>query len=334
MAATIPLIRGFALLPTISFFARRGLPVEEYLEEAGLSSGLMDDPLRPVPLVLVAGLLVKAARQIGPDLPCQIVAEADGLELAVMGKVALGSTTGREALKRIVAALPYYCSHEHISLQEGSDRVVLKEFFAFRSDPETGHLLLQYAAAMIDRIIAMSGAPAPRFARIEIPLHPEHGLSHLKDWFGPGLVATRSRTLSISVDSAVIDRPFPCLARSRVASRELPREPPLRGHGTLSESVRLVLSAMIDSGRTVSIARLAEAAGMSQRSLQRALHTEGTSYSGELTSVRRTAGLKRLNDLQDSIGSIAFDLGYSDTSSLTRAFRRWTGKPPSDIRSH
>lgn len=334
MAVTIPLIRGFALLPTISFFARRGLPVEEYLEGAGLSSSLMDNPMRPVPLVLVAGLLTRASRQIGPDLPHQIVAEADDLELAVMGKVALGSNTARQVLKRIVAALPHYCSHEHVSMQQGPDRTVLTEFFAWRSDPETAHLLLQYAAAMIDRIIAMSGAPAPRFSRLEITPHPQYGLTHLKDWFGPGLVATRSRTLSISVENTVMDRPFPCLARNRVASRELPREPPLRGQGTLSESVRLVLGAMIDSGRAVSIARLAEAAGMSQRSLQRALHAEGTSYSGELTAVRHAEGLKRLSDLQDSIASIAFDLGYSNTSSLTRAFRRWTGKPPSDIRSH
>ena len=33
-----------------------------------------------------------------------------------------------------------------------------------------------------------------------------------------------------------------------------------------------------------------------------------------------------------SITEMSFLLGFSDTSSFTRAFRRWTGKSPRDFR--
>jgi hypothetical protein len=38
----------------------------------------------------------------------------------------------------------------------------MREFFAHRFDPETRHVLLQYVAAMIDRILRMAGDSEPR----------------------------------------------------------------------------------------------------------------------------------------------------------------------------
>ena len=275
------------------------MPVEEYLEEAGLSSGLMDDPLRPVPLVLVAGLLVKAARQIVPDLPCQIVAEADDLELAVMGKVALGTNTARQALKSIIAALPYYCSHEHISLQEGSDRVVLKEFFAFRSDPETAHLLLQYAAAMIDRIIAMSGAPAPRFRP-----HRDSAAPRARSFPSQGLV--RTRTGCDEVPDAV-DLGRQCGVRSAFSlSRPQPGCKPGTPQGASVEGSRNpvgIRPACAERHDRLGTHGFNCTVGRSRRdepaqSAACAAHRRNE-LLGELTSVRHAEGLKRLNDLQD-----------------------------------
>ena len=75
----------------------------------------------------------------------------------MLGKVALGAHTPGEALARIVAALPYYCSHEQVSFEKKAGQYVVREFFALKLDPETKHTLLQYAAAMIDRILSMGG---------------------------------------------------------------------------------------------------------------------------------------------------------------------------------
>src|SRR5271165_3988996 len=190
MAGAIPLIRGFALLPTLHWLASEGVAVERALAEVDLSLSPITHPFRPIPLAHAAALLRNAAREHGPDLPCRIVSKTSSLEIAMLGKVALGARTPGEALARIVAALPYYCSHEQVSFERKAGQYVVREFFAHRFDPETEHTLLQYAAAMIDRILRMAGDPAPRIARIEIPPHPMCGVTHLCRWFGDGVAGT------------------------------------------------------------------------------------------------------------------------------------------------
>ncbi len=117
MPGAIPLIRGFALLPTLHWLAEEGASIERALAEADLSTSPITDPFRPIPLVHVAALLRNAAREHGPDLSCRILSRSGDLEIAMLGKVALGARTPAEALARVVAALPYYCSHEQVSFE-------------------------------------------------------------------------------------------------------------------------------------------------------------------------------------------------------------------------
>jgi hypothetical protein len=73
MSGAIPVIRGFALLPTLHWLAQEGATIERTLAEVGLSSSPITDPLRPIPLVHAAALLRNAAREHGPDLPCRVL---------------------------------------------------------------------------------------------------------------------------------------------------------------------------------------------------------------------------------------------------------------------
>ena len=79
--------------------------------------------------------------------------------------------------------------------------------------------------------------------------------------------------------------------------------------------------------------RVVAAAGMSARTFQRQLKEEGASFSDLLADVRRGETLKRLKERNLTIAAIASDLGYSDQATFTRAFRRWTGVPPSRFRA-
>lgn len=333
MASAIPLIRGFALMPTLLWLAEEGASIERALAEAGLSSNPITDPFRPIPLVHVAALLRNAAREHGPDLPCRVLSRSDSLEIAMLGKVALGARTPAEALGRIVAALPYYCSHEQVSFERRPGQYVVREFFAHRFDPETRHLLLQYAAAMIDRILSMTGDPTPRIARIEIPPHPTHGVGHLHRWFGDGVAETRSRGIKLVVDDRVMERTFGKVARDRLNPRELDGGASLRGGDTFSDSVKSLLGLMIESDEVPTMKRIVAAAGTSARTFQRQLEEEGTNFSELLADVRRSETLRRLKKRNVTIAAIATDLGYSDQASFTRAFRRWTGTPPSQFRA-
>ena len=333
MPGAIPLIRGFALLPTLHWLAEKGASVERALAEVDLSSSPINDPFRPIPLVHVAALLRNAAREHGPDLPCRIVSRSGSLEIAMLGKVALGARTPAEALAKIVAALPYYCSHEQVSFERKVGQYVVREFFAHRFDPETRHTLLQYAAAMIDRVLSMAGGPAPRIARIEIPPHPSFGVEHLRRWLGDGVVETGSRGITVVIENRVMERAYDKVARNRLNPRGLSNEAPLRAGPGFSDSVKSLLGLMIQADDTPTISWVVAASGISARTFQRQLGEEGTSFSGLLADVRRSETLRRLKERNLTIAAIATDLGYSDQASFTRAFRRWTGTPPGQFRA-
>lgn len=72
---------------------------------------------------------------------------------------------------------------------------------------------------------------------------------------------------------------------------------------------------------------------MSPRTLQRKLAEARTSYSSLIDDTRKDLALRYIGDPQRSITDITFSLGFAGPSSLTRAFKRWTGVSPSDYRS-
>ncbi|MGJ8687865.1 MAG: helix-turn-helix transcriptional regulator, partial [Spongiibacteraceae bacterium] len=79
--------------------------------------------------------------------------------------------------------------------------------------------------------------------------------------------------------------------------------------------------------------KTAEALHMSLRNLQRKLSAEDTSYKEILNQTRHDLALSYMQDLRYSISEITYLLGFSDTSSFNRAFRRWTSQSPSEYRS-
>jgi len=72
----------------------------------------------------------------------------------------------------------------------------------------------------------------------------------------------------------------------------------------------------------------ARSLGMSLRNLQRRLEEEGTTYREALNETRRDIARSYLDEGHTSVTEIAFLLGFADTNSLSRAFRRWTGLSP------
>ena len=80
-------------------------------------------------------------------------------------------------------------------------------------------------------------------------------------------------------------------------------------------------------------AEIAKHIGMSQRTLARRLAEEGSSFSELLSAVRRALANRYLMNPSLSISEIAWLLGYSEVSTFTRAFHRWTGASPSARRA-
>jgi len=77
---------------------------------------------------------------------------------------------------------------------------------------------------------------------------------------------------------------------------------------------------------------IADAFGIQERTLHRRLQSAGTSFRQELDRVRESMSAQLLEGTHLPVRDIATSLGYSDSSSFIRAFRRWTGNNPSHWR--
>ena len=72
---------------------------------------------------------------------------------------------------------------------------------------------------------------------------------------------------------------------------------------------------------------------MSSRTLSRKLGEEGTSFAEILDQFRAALAKHYLDDESLPVSEIAWLLGYREVSSLTHAFKRWTGTTPRQFRS-
>lgn len=80
-------------------------------------------------------------------------------------------------------------------------------------------------------------------------------------------------------------------------------------------------------------AELARTLHLSERTLQRRLAEEGSSYQQLLNDTRRQLAERHLRDGHLPAAEIALLLGYSEPSVFFRAFRHWTGLTPGEFRT-
>lgn len=100
---------------------------------------------------------------------------------------------------------------------------------------------------------------------------------------------------------------------------------------SVAARVRQLLVQSMPAGRT-SQEQIAQRLSQSPSTLGRKLRSEGTNYQTVLDATRRDMALQYLRDRRHSLAEIAFLVGFSDQANFTRAFRRWTGRTPRDLR--
>jgi len=77
---------------------------------------------------------------------------------------------------------------------------------------------------------------------------------------------------------------------------------------------------------------VAQQLAMSGRSLQRKLQEESISFQQIQDQLRHQTALKLLNDADTSLAEIAEHLGFAESSTFYRAFKRWEGVTPGEFR--
>ncbi len=98
------------------------------------------------------------------------------------------------------------------------------------------------------------------------------------------------------------------------------------------QRVRSAIETLLPDGEPTAQS-IAEALHLSERSLERHLADEGCCYDLLLNQCRQNLALLHMSEPQTSLSEVAYLLGFGDTDSLSRAFKRWTGLTPEQYRN-
>jgi AraC-like DNA-binding protein len=330
MAKSIPLIRAAVLGPMIRWLRASGHPVHERLQLADLGYMPGDEPELPVPLYFVFEFFRKLAALEGPEIAARVITENSVADLGQFGRVILGSRTPRDALLRVVAALPRYSTHELILLRPIRGGLCVQAGWSMVLDGETMHLTQQFTASLIQGLYAATERGPKRPRSIRIRAHPLFGIEHLRPFFGAPLAISSEATLAVDLDDDLLDAAL-LIGPSGVEEEPAEEWDFLNGSSSFSHSAKLVLGPMMNEP-AASFARLVRASGMSARWVQRTLTLEGTSFRQIADELRRERALQALRANPGAISGAAADVGYTAQSSLSRAVRRWTGSTPKSLR--
>ena len=157
--------------------------------------------------------------------------------------------------------------------------------------------------------------------------------------------ADRARALGCPVRFGMPETRF--VIRRRPLEQPLPRSHPglfdyLERHassllarlpvdGPLSIRIRRLITEGLRSGEP-SPREIAKKLSLSERTLQRRLREEATSFAELLDNARRELAESYVAEPGMAAFEVAFLLGYSEPSAFHRAFRRWTGLTPQEFR--
>ncbi len=99
----------------------------------------------------------------------------------------------------------------------------------------------------------------------------------------------------------------------------------------IEQRVKAAIIEQLPSGN-ISQVKVADALHMSVRNLQRKLKNTNTSFRELLDEMRRELAKQYVNNSDVSLSEVTFLLGFSESSSFSRAYKRWHGVTPNVVR--
>ncbi len=162
---------------------------------------------------------------------------------------------------------------------------------------------------------------------------PMGDIQTLKDYFGcPVQIGSNCNRLTLYRKD--LDRPFISYNAEllEILTPVLDQSLGEQQHShSITEMVKWIIKHSLAGGRP-DIQMIAREIGMSNRTLQRRLSEEGTSFKSLLTQTRHNQAREYLRDSSLDIKEVAFLIGYEDQNSFYRAFHLWEGDTPSNWR--
>jgi AraC-like DNA-binding protein len=311
----------------------KNLDAEAFLTRFGVDPQCLREPRMRIPFVSLCNAWAEVALVLDdPNVGLEMGSHYSPLDLQALGVTFLSSRDLTEALQRLKRYMAVFNSVVEIDVIEHADRIdfvsnaPLKDPAA-RGIMEDGRMavVLDLARLGLNKNLDPIEAQFTHAEPVDIGAH--YGVFRCPLTFS----ASNSR---ISFRLADARKPFTSANRELALGNDRILDELLGelGNSDLVTKVKKAIVENLPSG-TPSEEDIAQCVFTSSRTLQRRLAEQDTSFRQLLLETRRELAERYIADVDMPLGEISYMLGFSDASSFSRAFKRWTGKPPATYRS-
>lgn len=329
----VPIIRASAGVDVATLLKRHGVDPQPVFERAGVPLEATQDPYRQLSLDRYTHLLELAADAAHcPNFGLTLGLQQDPAKWGAFGYLVLNSPTIGASLQNLATFLKPWQTGTHIDCFKS--RGVFGIEYSIQH-PKVVHknqdaeVSMAYVKNLVDRLCERSVQPVA----IHFEHHPIAEPSFYQKAFG----------ISPSFEQPVNCISFPiALAEQPVRSADLQLFPVLRQHlvdmanaipdgsdlaGAVIWHIRQLLPL-----RQCDLKAVARALAVEPRTLQRRLKKQGLVFADLVEQLRREQALDYLQNTTMEIKEISYLLGFSDTSALIKAFKKWTRLTPGEFR--
>jgi AraC-like DNA-binding protein len=326
----IPLVRANAITPFCHFLNGLGAPLERLLHQARLPTAILADPEALVPVLSAYRFVELAAQRAqSQDLGARVGQQASAFDLGIYGAALRETSTVYEYLQIGVQLISGHSSGTRLWLRPEGDMIRLNQYLTEPAGPGRCIADLYTLALTIGTLRRLLGAGwSP--AEVRLMTGTEIGLGDL-DVLGEAALVLGQKWTSFTMHRSALQT----LVRIRDGEARRQSTSRLDGIPPMPADFRLSAEQLIDSllrDGYATVDNVAEAAGMSVRTLQRRLAESGITYAGLVAESRIRIAKQWLEQSDMPVADIAVGLGYTAASNFTRAFRRRTGLSPAAYR--
>ena len=322
------------LRPFLELAAARGIDVPPLLAAHGTTLEAMSHPdtrlPRPQCVAIMRALLIRLNDPLaGLHAADHFVLE----DLDLLGYLAKQCPTPLHALEAVVGYAPLINDASRASLLRADGVVTLSQWLDgdLPQLPELTDYMV--ATSHVALSLLVSGPISALHVELARPKPSVTQARAYRHFFGGPVQFAAARSKLMYPEVALL-QPIPSsdlrlalLLRQQAESRFDRSERPVN----LREQVRERLRAQLRAGKP-NPGELARALRMSGRTLRRKLSASGCNYRELLDEVRRQEALRLMKSGELAVGEAAERLGFEDASAFARAFRRWTGTSPTELK--
>jgi AraC-like DNA-binding protein len=335
--ASIPTAQGSLSRLAITRIRNAGLPVAPLLRRAGLTAELIDEPEERLSVRSQILLLDAAAVALKDDcLGFTMARDFDLRQIGLLYYVMASSQTLGEALKRVARYSRITNESLVFGYQEGNRLAVSLRYSGVPRHSDRHQVeFCMFTAIRICRALTGQGLVPQYFS---ICHHRSQGASEMARFLGREVEFGAERDeFALDADAGALpvihsDPYLNHLLLKYCEAAIADRAERTSGVEAVRTRVENAIASMLPHGRARA-EDVARSLGMSKRTLARKLAAEGSSFNEILQDLRRDLAVRYLDDRKLHVSKIAWLLGFHEVSAFTHAFRRWTGKRPSEMRT-